>query len=247
MPAIGQPELNRFNERTVEKKPNPQDKEGIWMLDFHFKDPRLVSVNVPGKGRQNVWYLWYQVGNDTGEPRTYVPRFVWVSQDTDTVHRDKIMYKALESIQRLEDPTNLLDVKNSVTITDAPVPPSKEFNEKQERVAFPKLVTGVATWDDIDPKSTQFSIYVYGLSNGWAVVDGPDGKPIVRRKTLQLKFKRLGDDRRAGSDQIRYLGHDWIYATAELPENNPDMQKLLNEKKLPQGKDEQGSQGKDKP
>ena len=93
------------------------------------------------------------------------------------------------------------------------------------------MITGVATWDDVNPKSTQFSIFVYGLSNGWAVVDGPDGKPIVRRKTLQLKFKRLGDDKTASSDQVRYVGHDWIYATAELPENNPDLQKLLDEKK----------------
>ena len=51
---------------------------------------------------------------------------------------------------------------------------------------------------------------------------GPDGKPIVRRKTLQLKFKRVGDESRASWDQIRYLGHDWIYATAEVPDNTPD-------------------------
>ena len=44
-----------------------------------------------------------------------------------------------------------------------------------------------------------------------------DGKPIIRRKTLQLKFKRLGDEFTQSSDQIRYAGHEWIYAPSDLP------------------------------
>ena len=215
-PVIGQP-INRFNERKVDKEASPQDREGIWMLDFHFKDPRIIPLEIPGKGRRNVWYLWYQVSNNTAEPRTFIPKFVWVCHDTDTAHVDKIIPTAQRAIERIEDPNNLVDVKNSVTISAKPVPVSKEFNEDGERIAFPKMITGVAIWDDINPKSTHFSIYVYGLSDGWAVVDGPDGKPIVRRKTLQLKFKRLGDEFNSNSSQIRYLGHEWIYATADLP------------------------------
>jgi hypothetical protein len=221
-PVLAQPELNRFNERQVEKKASPQDPEGIWMLDFHFKDPRVITVDIPGRGRKLVWYLWYQVSNNTGQPRTFNPRFIWVCHDQDTAHHDQILPKAQQAIQRLEDPTDLFQVKNSVTIGEKPIPVSKEFNDKGERIAFPKMVTGVATWDDINPKSTQFSIYVYGLSDGWAVVDGPDGKPIVRLKTLQLKFKRLGDEFNQHAGQVRYVGHDWIYATAELPPVSPD-------------------------
>jgi hypothetical protein len=216
--AWGQPGgTNNFNERTVDRQPTPEDKTGIWVLDFHFKDPRVVTVDVPGRGRRLVWYLWYQVSNATGEPRIFMPRFVWVCHDEDTVHKDQVLPKAQEAIRRLEDSAGILDIKNSVTMFAAPLPVSKEFDDKGNRIAFPKLTTGVAMWDDINPKSTFFSIYVYGLSDGWSAVDGPDGKPIVRYKTLQLKFKRLGDQFNQASNQIRYLGHEWIYAPQELP------------------------------
>jgi len=215
-PLWGQPDINKFNERTAAQKPNPQDREGIWVLDFHFKDPRVMAIDIPGRGRRNVWYLWYQVSNNTGEPRPFVPDFIWVCQDENTAHHDQVLPFAQAEIRRVEDPANLLDMKNSVTITQAPIPVSKEF-EKDERISFPKTVTGVAMWDDINPRSTQFSIYVFGLSDGWAVVDGPDGRPIVRRKALQLKFRRVGDEFRKDSRQIRFVGHDWIYATSELP------------------------------
>jgi hypothetical protein len=218
LPALAQ-DINRFNERQVDSQASksPQDRSGIWVLDFKFKDPRVMTVDIPGRGRKLVWYLWYQVSNPTGAPRTFIPRFVWVCHDEDTVHNDQVLPKAQLALARLEDPDDLLGIKNSVTMSATPIPVSKEYDEKQQRIAFPKLVTGVATWDNINPKSTQFSIYVYGLSDGWSVIDGPDGKPLVRVKTLQLKFKRLGDEFSQNSGQIRYQGHEWIYAPAELP------------------------------
>lgn len=211
-----------FNERKVDKAVNAEDRRDetgkpvIWMLDFHFKDPRVIKVNVAGRGERNVWYLWYQVSNNTGEERKFNPDFVWVCHDTNTVHQDQILHEAQNAIVKFEDPSNLLDIKNSVTIGLRPIPVSKEF-ENGMRIAYPKLITGIAMFDDVDPRSDQFSIFVYGLSDGWSVVDGPDGKPIVRRKTLQLKFKRLGDEFNPKSSEIRYVGHEWIYATSDLP------------------------------
>src|SRR5262249_34353680 len=157
-----------------------------------------------------VWYLWYQVANNTGDPRQFNPTFVWVSHDTDKVCKDRVLPKAQEKIARLEDPDGVQDIKNSNSITLQPIPLSREFDDKGQRISFPKLVTGVATWADIDPRSTQFSIFVHGLSDGWTAVDGPDGKPIYRYKALQLKFKRLGDDSGKEAGQIRFLGHDWV-------------------------------------
>lgn len=206
-----------FNERQVDKTKNPEDTAGIWMLDFNFKDPRVVTVDLPGRGRRIVWYLWYQIINNTGAPRKFEPTFVWVSQDTDKVSYDQILPKAQAVVQRLEDADNIFDLKNSVTIAKEPIPLNKQFNEKGEQVAFPKAITGLALWDDIDPKSTQFSIFVYGLSDGFTIVDGPDNKPIMRRKALQLKFKRLGDEFTQKAGQIRYVGHEWVYATLDVP------------------------------
>lgn len=217
IPLTGQPPGSGFNERTVEKQKSPEDKAGIWMLDFFFKDPRVITVDLPGKGRSFVWYLWYQVSNNTGAPHKFEPLFVWVCHDEDTVHLDQVLPKAQEAVRRLEDADNVQDIKNSVTISKDVIPESKEFDDRGQRIAYPKLVTGVATWANINPKSTQFSIFVYGLSDGYTIVDGPDGKPIVRRKALQLKFKRLGDEFTQKSGQIKYMGHEWVYGTIDMP------------------------------
>lgn len=214
----GQTQLpSGFNERKVDREPTPEDRRGIWVLNFHFKDPRVLMVDVPGVGRKPVWYLWYQVSNDTGEPRTFIPTFVWVCHDVNTIHTDSLIPTAQRTIAKMEDPDNILNIRNSVTIAQQPIPVSKEFNERNERVAFPKMVTGVATWDNVDPRTTQFSVFVFGLSDGFVEVDDVDGKKIVRRKALQLKFRRLGDDKTQDSNQIRFVGHEWVYATSDQP------------------------------
>jgi hypothetical protein len=205
-----------FNERIVEKLSSPEDREAtIWMFDFSFKDPRIIRSYVPGKGMQNVWYLWYQVSNTTGEPRYFSPRFVWVCHDENTVHRDQVLHSVQKEIQKIEDPQNILDIKNSWTISKEPIPISKEFDNSGNRIAFPLKVTGVAMWNDVKPTSTQFSILVYGLSNGFVKVDGPDGKEIVRVKTLQLNFRRIGDETNLKGPQVKFEGYKWIYATTD--------------------------------
>src|SRR5438270_10645652 len=84
------PPLYAGNPNEIEVKPqeNPGDKdtlfdkEGnfrpdskVWVLDFVFKPPRLMAVDVPGRGRKICWYLWYQVTNNTNEPHFFVPEF----------------------------------------------------------------------------------------------------------------------------------------------------------------------------
>ncbi len=67
-------------------------------------------------------------------------------------------------------------------------------------------------------ESNRYSIFIAGLSNGWAVTDGPDGKKeVVRRKTLQLSFKRLGDKYLMKSEEIRFQAPtQWIYRGSRL-------------------------------
>jgi hypothetical protein len=206
-----------FNERVVEKLASPEDREAnIWMFDFHFKDPRIIKTEVPTKDGMKTkitWYLWYQVSNTTGEPRNFTPRFVWLCHDENTKHNDQVLHTVQKAVQKKEDEQNILDIKNSWTIGKEAIPVSKEFDANGNRIAFPLRVTGVATWDDINPKSTQFSILVFGLSNGFVKVDGPDGKEIVRVKTLQLNFKRIGDDDNLKGEQVKFMGYKWIYAT----------------------------------
>src|SRR5262245_26604108 len=60
-----------FNEREVKAEPSGSD--AIWAFDFRFKDPRIITVNIPGRGQRNCWYMWYQVINRTGKPQPFVP------------------------------------------------------------------------------------------------------------------------------------------------------------------------------
>jgi len=209
------------NEREVKPGANVQDSDDIlknedskvWVLDFKFKDPRLIKANVPGRGQKICWYLWYQVINYTKEPRTFIPDFELVTHDRNTVHHDQILPAVQEAIRQIEDPTDFLKMKNSVTMASEPIPVS------QRKDALPRPVTGVAIWDDVDPESNRYSIFVSGLSNGWSITDpiAPDTKPVVRRKTLQLNFRRLGDKFDMKSEEIRFVPPaQWLYRGAKV-------------------------------
>jgi hypothetical protein len=208
------------NEHSVKPEANAQDFDDVrlpngklWALDFKFRPPRLIKVRVPGRGDKICWYLWYQVINRTEVPHTFIPDFELVTHDRDTIHHDQVLPHVQDAIRQLEDPTDYLKIKNSVTMAATPIPPSRKNAE-------PTAVTGVAIWDDVDPDSNYYSIFVSGLSNGWAVTDDPDKpgeKSVVRRKTLQLNFRRIGDRFYQKSEEIRFMPPaQWIYRGSSL-------------------------------
>src|SRR6266404_1722871 len=58
----------RPNEREAKPQVNVQDKDDIrkadskiWVLELKFYDPRLITVDIPGRGRKLCWYVKYQV------------------------------------------------------------------------------------------------------------------------------------------------------------------------------------------
>lgn len=198
------------NERPVQPRTNPQDKEGIWLLDMTFKDPRVIVADIPGRGKTTCWYLWYQVVNRTGAPRFFHPQFELVTLDRNTVHVDEVLPTVQEAIAKLEDPTGRLKIMNSVTIGKEPIPPSKPD-------AAPIATYGVAIWPDVVKRAgdtTRFSIFVSGLSNGWTVDDGG----IVRRKTLQINFKRFTDAAHQDGLDFRFVPPpEFVYRSTSVP------------------------------
>jgi len=238
------------NERHVKPEVNVQDGNAsrnakLWVLDFKFKNPRLLKVNIPGRGERVVWYLWYQVYNNTGQQVTFIPDFELVTHDTKEAvpYPDQILPTAQEAIAKIEDPNDYYHIKNSVTISIDPIPPSLPKSVS-------KPVTGVAIWidpnepgpdDDAETKakkkkmpklaeSNSYSIFIAGLSNGWSTSEGvaPNSPPVVRRKTLQLTFKRIGDHLQMTSDEIKFQSSDWIYRASKLKLNL----RLLDDKDL---------------
>jgi hypothetical protein len=228
------------NEKDIKPAPNIQDtdeiydKDGtpkkggrLWVLDLKVKPLRSIKVNVPGRGEQICYYLWYQVINKTSEPHTFVPDFELVTHDTRMVYRDEILPSVQEAIARAEGGP----LENSVTITREPIPAARAN-------AVPRPVTGVAVWTDPNeplaadseatrakkaklPKlvdSNSFSIFIAGLSNGWAETEtvGGASEKVIRRKTLQIQFRRYGDGTLRRDEDLKLVGSEWLYRASKL-------------------------------
>jgi hypothetical protein len=213
-----------FNEREVAPQITSNDREDVWTLHFRFQDPRIIVEHVPGRGTKIVWYMVYSVYNldPKSTPRTFVPDIELVTLDRHTRHADEILPTVIDTIRKREDPTGRLGIKNSVTISEAEIPVSSKDG-------FPRAVTGVALWTDVDPgpaskdkgaRTNKFSIFVAGLSNGYTEerpIDQP-GVRIIKRKTLQLDFERAGDGEATEPSGIRWTGNaTWIYRASTDP------------------------------
>lgn len=207
----------RFNDMGDAK--DPPGIPPVWVLHFKFKDPRIVKVKVPGKGERLCWYVWYQVYNFSGEPRQLIPTFEIKADTSDTVHHDQILPAVEAAVARVEDPASTDTIRNSVTISQSLIPVSST-----QRL---RPVTGVALWDDIETNAQRYTLFVTGLSNGWSIATGnnagANGEPetIVRRKTLQVEFRRVGN-----TDRIELFGTPrWVYRggalTTQVKENVP--------------------------
>src|SRR5271157_1703520 len=144
-----------YNYQMINTALLPRDKEGIWVLDFAFKPLRIRPVPIPGKGRRSVHYLYYKVVNRAGQPRMFVPQFTMVNEEGKKLE-DQVIPEAIPLIQAREDPT--IPVLGAVSVMGIIPPSTKE--------GVDDAVFGAAVWDNWDPKSDRFSIYVRGLSDG---------------------------------------------------------------------------------
>lgn len=183
----------------LEKKTVPD----IWALDFGFRGPRYITVDIPGEGRKLIWYMTYTVLNRTGAPRRMIPEFTLVT-DKGRVYRDLILPKAEQAVTIREDATRKL--YNSVTISDSEIPPTPAEGA-------PVVRHGVCFWEGIDMKETKaFDIFVTGLSNGYHRTQDPNTKKeVMRRKTLRLQFTKPGDAQYPDPREIKYTEPKWIY------------------------------------
>src|SRR3954453_7117244 len=107
--ALGQ---TSFNEREVKAEASALDdpKLDVWALDFRFKDPRLIKVNIPGRGTRICWYMWYQVINRTKEPRPFFPEFEPGPPGHPASYQDEILPSVEDAIRKIEDPTDYQEI-----------------------------------------------------------------------------------------------------------------------------------------
>ena len=187
----------------------PKDRQSIWVLDFAFKPIRMRTVELPGKGRKHIYYMWYRVVNRTGKPRMFAPQFTLVT-DTGKRYEDMVIPQAIDVIRNREDPTRPL--LGAVTVMGI-LPPTGD------KAGVDDAIDGVAVWEEIDPEADSFKVYVRGLSDGYQEVtvsapnDADDTKTITRYKTLRIDFLRPGDRFHLNEREIRLADppDEWIY------------------------------------
>jgi hypothetical protein len=196
-----------------------------WCLELTFRPLRTINVDMPqpnGKmQRKLIWYLVYRVRNtgdrlvasrdEQGEstkqrdetPLRFIPGFVLVSHDQRKDYLDRIIPAAMDPIRKREDPRRRL--LNSVQMAQQELLPSTDRVDRS--------VWGVATWEDVDPRTDFLSVLVQGLTNAYRWTDPPGayqvGDPPGRGrqftyKTLQLNFWRPGDEHQEHNDRIRF-------------------------------------------
>jgi hypothetical protein len=192
-----------YNYQMVDASLHHRDKRGIWVLDISFKPIRIKTVEIPGKGRRQIHYLYYKVVNRTGAPRMFVPQFIMVNEHGQRFE-DSVVPEAIPLIRAREDQS--IPLLGAVT-TVGMIPPSAKPDVDD-------AVLGVAVWDRWDPRSDRFSIYVRGLSDGYK--ESPPasgGKPVAKYKTLRIDFIRRGDERNINEKEIQFAEppYEWVY------------------------------------
>ena len=223
LPALAFGQRPFANARAVEIGVNVQDKADIWTLNFEFVDPRMIEVDIPGRGKKVVWYMLYWVTNNTKAPRTFIPEFQLLTKNN-TLHTDEVLPEVQEAIRKVEDANNRFNFQNSVTIRKTEIPVTKPDSA-------PRRVAGIAIWPDVFDKARNtagFRIFVSGLSDGWSIDD--EGR--ISRKTLRLEFDRRGDGSKVDSSEIQFKNiSKWEYrdaSSAEVDLKRPDSVKPAN-------------------
>jgi hypothetical protein len=192
-----------YNWTKVDTTPLPIEKQGIWVLEIHFRPVRIIQIEIPGKGRKKLHYMYYRVINRTGKPRMFVPQFTLVT-DTRKSYADKPIKAAVKAVQMREDPT--IPLLGAVTIFGMIPPSNKE--------GIDDAVYGVAVWEGVDPAADAFKVFVQGLSDGYKDITPPSGgKTVTQHKTLEIDFLRRGDAHDIREKEIELLDppYDWIY------------------------------------
>ena len=232
-------ELTRGFERTLRSYATGEEinrQKNIWVMEVELKPMRMVFIDVVDprtgeKRKEQVWYLAYRAINrplanrkaddDTAPkneveplpgPDKFIPAFTLVTYDNPQTeipvssHEDVISPESLKQINRIErryqeDPLFLSSVQAT-----------QDLPEPQAASPDDKWIYGVATFKGVDPNTDFFKVILRGFSNGYIKEEGPDGKPVVKRKVGVQKFIRRGD--RFDPNQAEFLFDDvpkWEY------------------------------------
>ncbi len=210
---VWQPNFEPISETLVEKSKKVVFRGEVYCLEFAFKPMRMIQV-----GDKLVWYMLYRV--------RYMGGDLQPKPDKDSYDNEIFVYPQAVSTKNgiVFIPTFVLEsLSSKQKYLDQILPQAKALIAQRERVGQPiydsseiqKLrikktteaednsVWGVATWQDVDPRTDFFTVLVRGLTNAQKLITGGD-KLEYQQKLLLLRFSRPGDTINETEDIIRF-------------------------------------------
>ncbi len=222
-------------------------RRDVWALEFKFKPMRMIWVDIPQSDgfmqRKLIWYMVYSVRNPGKimHPVDDVP-LPYATVDKKMLYEVKTVDRPVRFLPEfllVGYPHMKIDPKAAKAYPDRVIPvamgpirtredPNRKFLNSVQMcrdIDVGETFWGVATWEDIDPKTVRFSVYVSGLTNAYQWKDEPGaykpGAPILTgralyRKILKLNFWRPADEYFEHEEEIRYgipgeVDYEWVY------------------------------------
>lgn len=167
--------------------PKPSIVATAWELDFKFRDIRRITLDVPGQGRRTYWYMVYTVTNDTGRDVAFHPECTLVTDQLKAYSSEVGVHPAVIKAIKAR-------YENTYPWLEHPREPVGKLLQGKDNAR-----DTIAVWPDFAPKTSEFTIYVGGLSGEVTTVPNPmfvrgtsDPKKVpekfVLRKTLYIQY-----------------------------------------------------------
>lgn len=185
--------------------PEPSKTPVSWELKFRHDAPRRIVVNVPGSNTPRAfWFVTYTVTNNTDETVNFLPTFEWVTREGKVIRSDKNVPAVVFEKIKAQTGNKLLEDAFHIAGT--------------LRQGDDQAKDGVAIWEEPESRLGEFQIFVTGLSGestkltdaSGNPVNGPEGRPLLLFKTLELDFRSAGDEVYAGNDLLQKTGQKWV-------------------------------------
>jgi hypothetical protein len=181
----------------AEGYPKPSIYPTSWELNFEHAQPKRIVVQTnTDQVPHAYWYMTYTVTNNTKHEQLFLPVFELVTQDGTIIRSDNNIPKTVfDKIKK--------DEGNDLMINAAMMGGELRLGQDEAR-------DGVAIWREPSPDMGHFTVYISGLSGETATVKGPDKKPVILRKTLEIHYATRGDAQTSLASEVFEQSHDWV-------------------------------------
>lgn len=181
--------------------PEPDPVPRRWEFDIKVGPMRLITVDVPGVGRQPYLYLTYKVTNTTGQDLLLAPAFDLATGDGDMARagRDVPTIVTRQVLELLNNPF----MQDQIGILGMLL--QGEENAKE----------GVVIWPLPRNQIDGAAVYATGFSGETKSIEVPDAatgqtKKVPLRKTMMVRYATPGELAGRGSTPFEVLEQRWI-------------------------------------